>query len=661
VITYALGHLVEIDDGEFTGKKWVLDELPLIPKKFSYRIMNGKKDQFRVIKNLLKSAGEVYVFTDAGREGELIARLILMLAGYKGKAKRFWTSEALTMDVVKRELSRMKDLSEYDSLYYSALARQHADWIVGINLTRLATLKMKSLPVDGSGLVWSVGRVQTPVLKLVVDREMEIRNFKPEEYYVVLAEFEKDGIKYVGRWVRDWKNADEEEKEKSSDLDEENENQDGKKGKKQKRLTKEESASIVEQVAKEKKSRVVVAEKVLKKEPPPLLYSLTTLQKDANRIYGFSLKKTHDVAQRLYEKYKCISYPRTDACHLGDDARSLVKSVLKKLGKGDLVASVDKVGKRVFDSSKLTDHHALIPLDKLPLNASEDEKKLYDLILRRFLCVFMGDCKYYQVKVVTAVRDHNFLTVGRQVVDPGWRKAYDGISLYEEKEGKVLPPLKKGDVVNKLGQKMERKLTQPPPRYTEALLVAKMEKLNLGRPSTRDGIVETLIKRGYVVKQGRVLFPTEKTFALISVFENNPVSSPEMTGEWETKLEEIYVKRKHYKGYLSFVSEIKDFVIKVVNDLKHEKVTYRKLPFSLPSPSSSSSGSKALGSSRRRESSKATKRSSKAKSRGGLKSVFAGLENDVSSSKSWGSRSGKTKFSLKSTYNCGSGKKAFES
>lgn len=587
-ITYAFGHLVEIDDTPFSGK-WKLEELPLLPEKFSYRIIPAKKKQFSIIKSLLLKTDEVYIFTDAGREGELIARLILKLAGYKGKAKRFWTSEALTEEVVRKELKNMKDISFYDDLYYSALARQHADWIVGINFTRLATLKN---PHSNSlqnkfqkQKVWSVGRVQTPVLKLLVDRENEIKNFKPEAYFVVTAEFEKNNIRYSGYLTKSFVTKNFENSQKAqTDISEqtngsEETSEEEKKEEKTFRLSLREVQKIFEQLKKEKKGKITFIKKALQKEPPPLLYSLTSLQKDANRFFGFSLKKTHDLAQKLYEKYKCISYPRTDSSYLGEEAKPLVAQILKKLGKPELVPEINKTGKRVFDSSKLTDHHALIPLNKLPPNASEDEKKLYDLILRRFLCAFMGDFKYYQTNVITSVSELHFFTQGKEIVDYGWLKCYLDTEFYKEKtKEKKLPPLKEGDLVVKVKEEVQKKYTQPPPRYTEASLVAKMEKLNLGRPSTRDSIVETLLTRNYIFKKKKTLIPTEKAFVLVEMFKNNPVSSPEMTGHWETELENIYLKKQNYQGYLNFINKIKNFVKEAVKEFKTSKTTTTSLP-----------------------------------------------------------------------------------
>ena len=519
VIVWAMGHLLEIDDS-VAPQRWDLESLPIFPEKFLYR---AKNSHFFAVKNVLAQAKEVIVATDAGREGELIARLILMNSGWKAweRTYRFWTSKALTPEVVRKELKALKPIKEFDSLFWSAIARQHADWLVGINLTRAVSLKA------GNG-VWSVGRVQTPTLALIVRRTIERENFKPQPYFVIKGVFSKDGKGYEGLLVF---------KEKEE------------------RLSEERAKEIVKEVEKESTGEVVAFQEEKKREYAPPLFSLTSLQRRANEKFGWSASKTLRIAQRLYEELKCISYPRTDAQHLSEENKGLVKEVLKKLGREDLVENVDKVGKRVFDDSKLTDHHAIIPLDRLPESANEDDKKLYELIKARFFAVFMPTFEYLSFKVITKLGKYEFLSYGRKILALGWRK----VEPLEETQPD-LSFLRKGDRVKKEKVLAQKKFTEPPPAYTEGSLLKEMEKLSLGTPATRASIIETLKERGYVFLKGKSLIATEKGKALIKFLEGRKIIQPEMTSEWEKKLESIYTQKQGKRGYEEFLEGIKGFV-----------------------------------------------------------------------------------------------------
>ena len=519
VIVWAMGHLLEIDDS-VAPQRWDLESLPIFPEKFLYR---AKNSHFFAVKNVLAQAKEVIVATDAGREGELIARLILMNSGWKAweRTYRFWTSKALTPEVVRKELKALKPIKEFDSLFWSAIARQHADWLVGINLTRAVSLKA------GNG-VWSVGRVQTPTLALIVRRTIERENFKPQPYFVIKGVFSKDGRVYEGLLVF---------KEKEE------------------RLSEEKAREIVKELEKESTGEVVAFQEEKKREYAPPLFSLTSLQRRANEKFGWSASKTLRIAQRLYEELKCISYPRTDAQHLSEENKGLVKEVLKKLGREDLVENVDKVGKRVFDDSKLTDHHAIIPLDRLPESANEDDKKLYELIKARFFAVFMPAFEYLSFKVITKLGKYEFLSYGRKILALGWRK----VEPLEETQTD-LSFLRKGDRVKKEKVLAQKKFTEPPPAYTEGSLLKEMEKLSLGTPATRASIIETLKERGYVFLKGKSLIATEKGKALIKFLEGRKIIQPEMTSEWEKKLESIYTQKQGKRGYEEFLEGIKGFV-----------------------------------------------------------------------------------------------------
>jgi DNA topoisomerase-3 len=519
VIVWAMGHLLEIDDS-VAPEKWDIESLPIFPERFLYK---AKNPHFFTVKKILSQARGVIVATDAGREGELIARLILLHSGWKNwdRTYRLWTSKALTPEVVRKELKALKPIKEFDSLYWSAIARQHADWLVGINLTRAVSLKAK----NG---VWSVGRVQTPTLALIVKRTIERENFKPQPYFVTKGVFSKDGKVYEGLLVLK-----------------------GEEGK----LSEEKAKQILKELEKESTGEVAGFQEERKKEYAPHLFSLTSLQRRANEKFGWSASKTLRVAQKLYEELKCISYPRTDAQHLSEENKELVKEVLKKLGREDLVENVDKVGKRVFDDSKLTDHHAIIPLDRLPKEADEDDRKLYELIKSRFFAVFMPAFEYLSFKVITKLGKYEFVSYGRKVLALGWRE----VEPLEETQPD-LSFLRKGDRVKKEKVLAQKKWTEPPPAYTEGSLLKEMERLSLGTPATRASIIETLKERGYVFLKGKSLIATEKGKALIKFLEGRKIIQPEMTSEWEKKLESIYTQKQGKRGYEEFLEGIKGFV-----------------------------------------------------------------------------------------------------
>jgi DNA topoisomerase-3 len=556
VITWALGHLFEISD-ENLPKRWNLEDLPIFPERFEYKLRSSRAGkQFKVIKELLRQTERVIVATDAGREGELIARLILQKAGLKdwSKVYRFWTSEALTPEVIRRELRRLKPAKEYDSLYWCALARQHADFLVGINLTRAVSLR-------SNGGVWSVGRVQTPTLALVVQRDLEIENFKPKPYWVIKALFSVEGKTYEGVWlgkknggrVGAAENVDEEEEER-----EEEEEVGG-------IFDYSAVKNIVEKLSSVRQAVVSRVERRKRVEYPPPLYSLSSLQRDANRELGFSAQKTLDIAQKLYEERKAISYPRSDAEYLSESSIPLVKEVLRKLKREDLIERVEKVGKRVFDDRKLTDHHAIIPLRDEEEDWTKEEKALFRLIKRRFLAAFYEPFIALDTVVITQVAGEEFYSRGTTVLQLGYKE------LYGKPKEKLLPKLEKGQKVDVLKVWSEKRWTKPPSRYTEGSLIKKMEKLSLGTPATRASIIETLKERGYLVLNKKHLISTEKGRELIKNLQGSKIVSVEMTSEWEQQLESIYKTKKGFGGYKDFLEKIKAFTKEEVERIKKLK------------------------------------------------------------------------------------------
>lgn len=511
-VTWAFGHLLEV--GDIAPKGWNKDTLPILPETFTYKPTRDGLRQLRAIKGLLGTAKEVVIATDAGREGELIARLILQHAGWKGKTWRFWTSEALSEGTVRKAMGSLRPAREFDSLYYSALARQHADWLVGINMTRAVTLAAETRDI------WSVGRVQTPTMAMVVDRDLEREAFVPEPYAVLTAMFETPHGSYKGTSSR---------------------------------MPREKAAGLLNELAHEPSGVVVDVRKERKSTPPPLLHSLTTLQREANREYGLSAQKTLKIAQDLYQQYKCLSYPRTDATHMGDDDLGTVVESLKAVGREDLIADARKVGKRVFDSSKLTDHHALIPLVPCPESASQAHKDVYRLVLRRFLGVFYPDYIYDALSATTRIRGTDFTSSGRAVVQQGWKELY-------KSSDERLPELVKGQTVKKKGLAQENRQTEPPQAHTEESILTMMEKLGLGTPATRASIIETILSRGYVVREKKLLLSSARGRELIARLRQEGITKPEMTAVWETKLEKIYKQKLGADGYGKFLEDIRQYV-----------------------------------------------------------------------------------------------------
>ncbi len=516
---------------------WTMDTLPIFPEKFLYRVKDKVKHQYSVIESLLKKADEIYIATDAGREGELIARLILRQANCTNKnIYRIWTSEALTKDVILRELNAKKPLKDYDTLFYSAIARSHADWLVGINLTRLASLLINNKEL------WSVGRVQTPVLKLIVERELEIQNFVPEPFWYLAVYFKKDNVEFLTKLYHDKKINFEDKAFLEKVLKD----------------IQPEKTGIVEKITENKKS-----------EPPPLLFSITTLQMEANKRFSYSANKTLSIAQELYEK-KFISYPRTESQHLDENAKPLAKSILKKLQREDLIPNVDKVGTRVFNNKKLTDHYAIIPMRDEDESLSDEEKKIFSLIKNRFLGAFCDNYVYLVKTVFIKIKDYTFVSKGKEDVSLGW-KALEK----DEKEEDKLPPLQEKEQVEKTKEMLVEDKTKPPARYTEAHLLEKMKELSLGTGATRSLIIETLKQREYVRLSQKALVPTEKALFLIDKFKDRAFTSPELTSSWELMLEDIQEKKISYKD---FMAKIKEFLNQEIASIKTIPMTYQEKP-----------------------------------------------------------------------------------
>jgi DNA topoisomerase-3 len=558
IITWCVGHLVELDDPESYDpklKQWRMDTLPILPESFKYHPSERTKDQFKVIRELLKrkDVDVVVNAADAGREGELIFDLVYTLSGCRKPVQRLWIS-SLTYDAIIEGFKNLKPAEEYKGLRDSAHARQQADWLVGMNATRAQTIKARQAGHDG---VYSLGRVQTPTLALIVGRDHEISSFIPTNYYEVAADFKALSGKYRGIWF----------------------NKDGT------RFDKRDEAEAIASRVTEKRGQVEKVEKKGFRERSPLLYDLTALQRAANTRYSFSAAHTLEIAQSLYEK-KFITYPRTSSRHLSKSVNAEIKEHVEATRIGPYVEFIETIlsrGKvsltaRHVDDKKVTDHHAVIPT-KQRINAqslSNDEKRIYDLIVRRFLAAFYDDAELERTTIVTEVEGERFITRGTVVLKAGWR-AVDPMGREkkadEDNEDAELPPVKAQEIVVALKAEVLSKQTKAPPRYTESSLLGAMETAGrkvedeelrlamkdsgLGTPATRASIIETLLKREYVTREKKSLVATPKGIALIKILPSTLLKSAELTGSWEQKLS--LMARSEY-GRDQFIREVKEMV-----------------------------------------------------------------------------------------------------
>ena len=530
IVSWAVGHLVtlcEPDDYDKSLKRWTAGSLPIIPEKMKLKAVRGSKKQLDTLKKLMnaKDTDSIICATDSGREGELIFRYIYEYNKCKKPFKRLWIS-SMTDAAIKEGFANLRDGKEYDNLYISAKCRSEADWLVGINATRAFTIKYNAL--------LSIGRVQTPTLAMIVKRQNEIDNFVPNKYYEVIADYGD----FKGTWT------------------------DGKKN------TKIDDKSAAEDIAYKVDGKTATVEDVVKTEKqilPPQLYDLTELQRDCNKTYGFSAKKTLDIAQSLYEKRKMITYPRTDSRYLSDDLIPKIKVVLKRLKDAGIFADYASdlidgeklpVTKRIVDNKKVTDHHAIIPADNYYRKDSltSDEKKVFGLIAIRFIAAFNRPYKYTATKITVLCEDELFISKGNTVTDEGWKRLYKEVYKNVKDNEQILPDVKKDDTVMVKEAHTIEKETKPPLPYNEATLLTamenagkntddeqlkeKMKEYGLGTPATRAAIIERLIEVGYIHRKGKALIPDIKGKQLISIVPEE-MRSPVTTGKWEKGLGSI--------------------------------------------------------------------------------------------------------------------------
>lgn len=587
IVTWAVGHLIELvepDEYNPNWKNWNYEDLPMLPEKFKYKPTKHGAKQYKVVKKLVQrnDIEKVVIATDAGREGELIARLILDQAGNKHNTFRLWLS-SLTKESIQEGFKNLKPGSDYDRLYISAMARQQSDWLIGLNATRAFTTKL--------GAMFSLGRVQTPVLAMIARRDDQITNFVPEDFWVVKAAFDVDGKTFDGSWIgskdqpQKADNADDAADESEDGSDEaKKEKADGTKVK-----SKDEAQEICERVLAAGKGEVELCERKLKKEAPKPLFSLTTLQKEANTKLGYTADKTLQLAQSLYESRKALSYPRSEAMHLDPGMAGEVLDIVKKLPNITDVkfevekTTVSKGNRRVFDASKLTDHHALIPTGQIEGVLTPDEKALYEIVVKRFIAAFYPDYEYEHTKIITIVGNDRFRSTGKVPKVIGWKEIY-GQESSKAKESdstdeQELPQLSKEQEVSVADCKHQEKQTKPPAHYTDSSLLADMEnprkfvtseKLKkvlketsgLGTAATRAEIIKTIEKREYVKRRGKQIVVTPKGKALIEHVGNELIADPAYTAAWEQHLDGI--ANGEHSSSDDFIDKVKKYTAEIV-------------------------------------------------------------------------------------------------
>ena len=592
-VTWTFGHLCTLKEpGDYTAawKPWALTQLPMVPQRFGIKLIddNGIKKQFAIIERLMQAADGIVNCGDAGQEGELIQRWVMQKAQAKCPVKRLWIS-SMTDEAIREGFANLKDQQDYQPLYLAGLSRAIGDWLLGMNATRLYTLKYGQ-----NRQVLSIGRVQTPTLALIVNRQKEIENFKPEPYWVLATVYRDTTFTAT-------------------------------KGK----FTSKEEGEKAFATIEGKPFTVTKVEKKEGKEQPPQLYDLTSLQVDCNRKYGFSAEQTLNLIQALYER-KLTTYPRVDTQYLSDDIYPKCPQTMNGLYQtkfngvapyAELIKPIGgkplKKSKRVFDTSKVTDHHAIIPTGVIPSSLNPVEQKVYDLVARRFIAVFLPDCKFSTTTVLGEVKGDEevveFKVTGKEILDPGWRvvqgggdrsqetvdsrNAEDGSNLQtpdspttdSSAPERTLPTFVKGES-GEHKPTLTEKWTTPPPYYNEASLLrametagkfvedetlrAAMKENGIGRPSSRASIIETLFKRHYIKRDRKRLIATPTGIELIDLIREELLKSCELTGIWEKKLRDIEHQKYDAKQFIDELKvQVTEIVQEVMADNSNRRVT----------------------------------------------------------------------------------------
>lgn len=571
-VTWTFGHLCTLKEpNDYTDlwKHWSLSALPMIPPRFGIKLIDddGIKRQFAVIEKLMQSADSIVNCGDAGQEGELIQRWVMQKAGAKCPVKRLWIS-SMTDEAIREGFNKLKDQSEYQPLYIAGLSRAIGDWLLGMNATRLYTLKYGQ-----NRQVLSIGRVQTPTLALIVNRQKEIDSFEPEPYWVLATVYRDTTFTAT----------------------------------KGKFTTKEEGEAAFSTIA-DKPFTVTAVQKKNGTEAPPRLFDLTSLQVECNRKFSYSAETTLKIIQGLYER-KLTTYPRVDTQYLSDDIYPKCPSILSGISKQygplmqPLMGKKLTKSKRVFDTSKVTDHHAIIPTGVPATSLTDLERNVYDLIARRFIAVFYPDCKFSTTTVLGNVEDIEFKVSGKEILSPGWRAVYaqptnqaatptpnttsEDDDHNKGDEERTLPTFVKGES-GPHAPTLSEKWTTPPKYYTEATLLRAMETAGkfvedetlraalkengIGRPSSRAGIIETLFKRHYIRRERKNLVATATGIELIDIIHEELLKSCELTGIWEKRLRDIEHKKD---DAADFINGLKQQVTEIVNDVLRDNTNRR--------------------------------------------------------------------------------------
>ncbi len=565
VVTWALGHLVTLADPDVYDKKlekWDMEDLPMLPQNMKLVVIRETTKQYKIVQSLMKRGdiSDLVIATDAGREGELVARWIMIKAGWKKPARRLWISSQ-TDKAIREGFANLRPASEYDNLFRSAQARSQADWLVGLNVTRALTCKFNAQ--------LSAGRVQTPTLALIVSREEEIRKFVPKEFYGAAVYLDGFRARYK------------DEKGNGRSFDK----------------------AAMEKIVKECEGKDAVLTQVRRmrrQTPPPAAYDLTELQRDANKKYAYSAKETLNLMQSLYERHKALTYPRTDSRYISDDVvatlpdrlRAVMMNPYKELAQR-IMRSRPLQTKYIVNIAKVTDHHAIIPTEEQInlFDLTGPEKNIYDLVVRRFLAVLMPPFEYEEVELTVSIGRYSFVAKGKYIRDQGWKAAYDrnfGTEDEEEEdESQNLPDLRQGQRMKVRSAKLTTGKTTPPARYTEATLLTAMEHptaqvadrqlqqilketSGLGTPATRADIIEKLFSTFYIERNGKELRPTSKGIQLIGLVPED-LRSAALTAKWEDRLAHI---AKGLERDSQFVDEMRSYATRLVTAVKASDATY---------------------------------------------------------------------------------------
>ncbi len=578
IVTWALGHLVTLANPEQYDdkyKEWRLEDLPMLPSPLKLVVIKESGKKFNIVKEQMnrKDVDTIVIATDAGREGELVARWIIEKAHVKKPLKRLWIS-SVTDKAIREGFNKLKDGREYENLYHSAVARAEADWIVGINATRALTTKYNAQ--------LSCGRVQTPTLAMIAAREEEIRSFKPQTYYGITAVAQ--GIRFT------WQDS------KSRDS---------------KTFDRTKIEAIIKNI-RNKDAEVIDIEKTAKKKYASQLYDLTELQRDANKFFGYSAKETLSIMQRLYEHHKVLTYPRTDSRYLTSDIVDTLKDRIKACAVGPyskaamkLMKAPIKASKHYVDDSKVSDHHAIIPTEEPVIlsNLSDKERKIYDLVVKRFLAVLYPPFEYEQTTLRVKIGEENFIAKGKRVISLGWKEVYD--SNFEEEdredtEDQNLPQLNKGDVLKVTALTETKGETKPPAPFNEATLLSAMENPvkymqgerkeliktigeagGIGTVATRADIIDKLFNTFLIEKRGKDIFITSKGKQLLDLVPAD-LKSPALTAKWEQKLGDISKGKLNKNAFLTEMRKYAEDIVRTIKSsdekFRHDNMTREKCP-----------------------------------------------------------------------------------